>query len=87
MKPEIKRFSKEKPCTKQDVWNCFSYEGHDLFKGVQVDLAHSLIGIYTPREMIRAGRLRKSVWKHEDIYELTEEGIDWLLNWKNTNKV
>lgn len=78
MKPEVRKFTRGQPCTKNDIIECFYDHG---FRDVQVDIAHSQIGVYTPREMQRAKRLVRISGNIEDIYRLTEEGKNWLLEY------
>lgn len=84
MKPEVKKFSRGQPCTKYDIIKCFYDHG---FKDVQVDIAHSLIGIFSPREMQRAGRLERISGPVEDVYRLTEDGRIWLLKFMKQKKM
>ena len=79
MRPEVRKFTRSNPCTKKDVASCF-YRGAD-FVAVQVDAAHALIGVFTPREMTRAGRLVKVKGSRQDEYQLTYKGRVWLQEW------
>lgn len=76
MKPEVRVFSKENPCSKRDVWECF--RGPNGFQRVQVSTAHSMIGINVPRVMERNGHLVKNATPQGDFLTLTPGGRDWL---------
>ncbi len=76
MKPEIKEFSREKPCTKVDIWNTF--RGPNGFLRVPVVLVQSKIGVNVPRVMVRGGRLLKKLVSNVDYYYLTASGEQWL---------
>lgn len=78
MKPEVKVFTKQKPCTKKDIWNCFRVPAG--FAKVQVDLAHTKIGVNVPRVMERQGYLVKESLPKGDYYSLTSMGQSWLEN-------
>lgn len=88
MKPIVKKFTKASPCTKLDIWNCFVADTGLPDLTVQVDEAHSVIGLNVPRVMERNGRLVKTVavdgvTNHPigaDYYELTDNGKVWLYN-------
>lgn len=77
MKPEPRVFDKGSPCTKLEIWNCF--RGRRGWLSVQVDVAHSMIGVNVPRVMERDGKLIKVTTAKGDFYELTDYGHDWLL--------
>lgn len=79
MKPEVKVFTKEQPCTKLDIWNCFRFG--NSFGSVQVGIVHSKIGVNVPRVMERNGHLTKQtvVARAGGLhYALTPSGEEWL---------
>lgn len=76
MKPEAKRFTKDSPCTKLDIWNCFVAEAG--FADVPVYEAQSKIGVFVPRNMEREGRLIVVNRAGADYYRLTLSGRAWL---------
>ncbi len=78
MKPEVRVFTKQKPCTKKDIWNCF--RGPGAFLKVQTDNAHALVGVNVPRVMERQGYLVKESLPKGDYYSLTSMGQVWLEN-------
>ena len=77
MLPKIKRFTKEAPCSKGTIWSCFR-EGREFVK-VGIAVAHSIIGVNTPRTMISKGRLVRYEEGNIEYYELTSEGRVWLI--------
>ncbi len=79
MKPEVKVFSRESPCTKLEIWNCFRNKRSAGFVRVPVPEAQAQIGANVPRVMEREGRLVSVVAGQVQYYVLTEEGEDWLL--------
>ena len=80
--PPVRQFTRQNPCSKLDIWNCFCRGGEEPQYAVEIGVAHSIIGIYTPREMRRAGRLLKINGAQVDTYVLTEKGMEWLSTWR-----
>lgn len=78
MKPEVKVFSKDAPCTKLDIWQAFRGP-KGFIANVPVAEAQSVIGANVPRVMEREGRLYKHELRGVEYYSLTEEGEEWLL--------
>jgi hypothetical protein len=76
VKPEPRVFTKDNPCTKLDIWNCF--RGPNGFVAQPVVEAQTFIGANVPRVMEREGRLVKKTIKNTDYYVLTEAGEEWL---------
>jgi hypothetical protein len=77
MKPEPAKFSKENPCSKFELWQCFrSRRG---FAAVQVNAAEAVIGVNAPKYLRRKGYLVRENRADKDVYVLTEEGKEWLL--------
>lgn len=76
MKPEVKVFTRENPCTKLDIWNCF--RARTGFVKVPVVEAQAQIGANVPRVMEREGRLEKAEARGVEYYVLTAEGEEWL---------
>ena len=76
MKPQVRTFTKEDPCTKLDIWNCF--RRREGFAAIQVDAAWSQIGKNAPRVMERNGYLIRANGDNGDYYQLTVEGQEWL---------
>lgn len=76
MKPQPAKFTRDNPCTKLHIHNCFATpEGYG--KRPVVD-AQAEIGVNVPRVMEREGRLVRRSIKSVDYYVLTEEGERWL---------
>lgn len=74
--PTVAVFTRDNPCTKLDLWNCFrSRRG---FRQVQVAEAKSRIGANAPRGMISNGRLETVHTANTESYRLTKAGVEWL---------
>ena len=76
MKPDVKEFTRDDPCTKLHIWNCFR-AAHG-FKRVQLDEAWSEIGVNAPRNMLKKGYIEIKHAAQEDYYQLTNSGEEWL---------
>jgi hypothetical protein len=76
-KPEVRHFTKDSPVTKAELWACF--RGRRGWKRVQVDTAHSIIGLNAPRYMLTKEYVTRVTDKGADYYALTAEGQEWLL--------
>jgi len=76
MKPEPAKFTRENPCTKKHIWNCFA--SATGFTAVPVVEAQKQIGVNAPRVMERNARLTVVTRRGVDYYELTSEGKAWL---------
>lgn len=76
MKPEVRTFTRENPCTKKDLWQCF--RGPTGYRRVLVAVAYSQIGVNAPRVMERQGYLVKNATPQGDFLTLTESGRQWL---------
>lgn len=77
MKPEPARFTKDNPCSKKHIHNCFATPTG--YVPVPVVDAQAEIGLNVPRVMERAGRLKRTNNRGVDYYELTAEGKKWLV--------
>ena len=77
MRPAIRVFTRDKPCTKKDIW--IAFRRRTGFAILQVDKAHAEIGVNVPRVMEREGRLVRLTVNAVDYYKLTLEGQEWLL--------
>lgn len=70
------KFTRESPCTKLELWNCFrSAKG---YLPVPVVNAKAQIGDNAPKYMLREGYIRLSTVAGVDYYLLTTEGARWL---------
>lgn len=76
MPAAVKVFTKDNPCTKRDLWECFV--GPTGFRTVLVVEAHSVIGVNAPRGMEKMGRLAVKRTPRGEYYTLTAEGREWL---------
>lgn len=76
MKPQVRVFTRDNPCTKRDLWACF--RGPMGFRRVQVIVAQSQIGANAPRVMERNGHLVRNNTPQGDFYTLTDSGREWL---------
>lgn len=77
MKPPVAVFTRQNPCTKFHIWQCF--RGPKGFVSVEVAHAQSIIGANVPRVMEREGRLVLQNRRSVDYYVLTETGKEWLV--------
>lgn len=75
--PTVKVFTKDNPCTKVDIWNCF--RGRRGFVQVEESQVFSVIGKNAPRGMLAKGRVERTKTAKGDMYRLTDEGVDWLM--------
>lgn len=77
MKPQPRVFTKDRPCTKLEIWEAF--RGPNGFVRVPVVEAQAIIGVNVPRVMEREGRLVIETVRGVEYYVLTDEGEGWLL--------
>lgn len=76
MIPKPKIFTREDQCNKGRIWLCFRHaEG---FRRVEVAIAHSIIGVNVPEDMIAKERLTWTDEGNVEYYILTQEGERWL---------
>lgn len=78
MKPAVRVFGRDAPCSKADLWSCFR-RSHNGFADVQVDEAHSIIGKNAPRYMETRGYLVRESTPRGDFYRITASGGEWLV--------
>jgi hypothetical protein len=76
MRPAPAQFTKDSPCTKRHIWQCFY--GPKGFTRVPVVEAQAKIGVNVPRVMERERRLVVVKLSGVDFYALTPEGEVWL---------
>lgn len=72
----VRAFTKNRPCNKIDIWNCF--RNGRRFKAVSVTMARGIIGAHVPNHMIAAGRLERVEIRGTESYRLTPDGEAWL---------
>mgnify|MGYP001814864318 CR=1 FL=1 len=77
MKPKIRQFTRDDPCTTIHFWNCF--KGRRGFRHVQVDEARADIGINAPRNMLNKGYVTIIEKGQGEYFCLTPEGESWLI--------
>lgn len=78
MKPQVKVFTRDNPCTKKDIWECFTHNGK--FRDMTVPEAQAIIGKNVPRVMERNGHLIVIHDPKADRYRLTGSGQQWAIN-------
>lgn len=71
-----KVFTREQPCTKVEIHNCFYAPGG--YKARMVIEARTEIGINVPKYLLREGYAVQELRGGSDYLELTEEGEEWL---------
>jgi len=69
-------FTKERPCNKVDIWNCF--RSGRRFTSVPVLEAKQCIGEHVPNHLVRAGRAEIVESRGADVIRLTPEGAEFL---------
>ena len=74
--PQPKVFTKDRPCSKVEIWNCF--RGPRNWRSRPIVDARAVIGCNVPNVLIKAGRARMSSSGRVDTIALTEEGREWL---------
>lgn len=74
--PQPRVFTKDSPCTKLEVWQCFKAERG--FKEVPIVAAHAIIGVNVPRVLEREARLLRYERSGVEYYRLTIDGEEWL---------
>lgn len=76
MKPDVKVFTKDDPCTKLHLWQCF--RARRGFRKVELAEAHSQIGVNAPKNMLNRGYAEVVEQRRSEYYQLTDEGKEWL---------
>lgn len=77
MKPEIRIFTKDSPCSKADLWRCF--HPYRSFATVPIAEAQAIIGANAPRGMEQHKRLQRVEVRGVECYRLTSSGEAWLI--------
>lgn len=75
---EPKVFTKENPCTKVDIHNCFYDPVLGRYQRRAVVEARGVIGLNTPKYLLREGYAVYRSEANVEYYELTPPGVDWL---------
>lgn len=73
-----KAFTKEEPCNKMDIWNCFRVRSG--FRIVEKQEAKSHVGANAPRVMLKAGRIEEVEHKGKSCLRLTKKGQKWATD-------
>lgn len=76
MKPEVAKFTRDRPVTKLQLWNTFY--GERGFRAVQVDAAKAEIGANAPRYLLRKGYIKEIDTGAVLSYTMSEIGKKWL---------
>ena len=74
--PNIKIFTRDNPCTKVDLHNCFI--GPNGYQRRRVVEAQGEIGLNSPKYLLREGYAVYRSDRGVDYYELTPSGEAWL---------
>lgn len=74
----VKVFTRENPCTKVDLWNCFR-RGAGFVKRAVVE-SRGEIGLNAPKYLLREGFTRAFEQEGIDYIELTPHGEQWLTD-------
>lgn len=69
-------FTREAPCTKIEIWNCFYHTNQ--FVDRKVIEARTLIGLNVPKFLLREGYVEVRTSMGADWYVLTPAGREWL---------
>jgi len=75
---EIKVFTRDNPCTKVDLWNCF-YQG-GTFAARPVLETRGEIGLHAPKYLRKHGYATLVSRGNIDAYVLTKAGQQWLVD-------
>lgn len=73
----VRTFTKNQPCNKIDIWNCF--RGRRGFKKVAIVEAQAEIGRHVPGHLVAQGKAdRVTMRDGTEALELTDYGKQWL---------
>ena len=72
----VKVFTRDEPCTKVDIHNCFT--SPTGYAPVPVVTARGKIGLNVPKYLLREGFAVAVSIKNIDYYDLTTTGVEWL---------
>jgi hypothetical protein len=70
-------FTREDPCTKVHIWNCF-IGPKGLATSVPVVTSRSKIGLNTPKYLLREGYIDRFTEAGVEYYIVTPSGEEWL---------
>lgn len=72
----VKVFTREAPCTKVDIFLCFSKGGE--YVKVPVIQGRGIIGLNTPKYLIKKGLMYEMTQGGIDYWHLSMAGEEWL---------
>lgn len=81
MTKAIREFTKDRPCNKIDIWNCFYGRGASRIgrlPSTDMVRARSIIGRHVPTKLTLQGKARLHEEGGEFRITLTPEGVEWL---------
>lgn len=70
------QFTRDKPCGKVELWNCFRQGGK--YPPRPLVAVRAEIGANAPKYLLREGYMRQYEFKGTDYYCLTPSGVSWL---------
>jgi len=73
-----KKFTRENPCTKVEIHNCFIDPDIGKYRSVPLVVAKMEIGDNVPKYLEKNDYLRAELKGGVDYYTLTADGEDWL---------
>lgn len=73
---EARKFSREQPCTKVEIHNCF-FDGRQYTKRPVVEVKME-VGDNVPKYLVREDYVSFVLLAGVDYYELTVDGEEWL---------
>lgn len=76
MNPTPRIFTRERPCNKVDMLNCF-WTGK-TYRARPVVEAHAVIGVNAPKYLLAKGLATHTAKGDVEVYTLTAEGERWL---------
>lgn len=69
----VAKFTRDAPCTKVHLWNCFGGEGP-----VPVVDAKAIVGENAPKYLLREKYITQTSRAGVDYYSITKDGREWL---------
>ncbi len=76
-----RKFTKDRPCSKIEIWNAFYGPGAQRAGGVgatDIVRARAIIGRHVPRALVMASRAHEMEKSGEHLLVLTAVGDEWL---------
>lgn len=72
----VKVFTREQPCTKVDIFLCFSRNGE--YVKIPAIQARGIIGLNTPKYLVKKGLMYEMTQGGIDYWHLSMAGEEWL---------